>query len=114
MSKKLIFLCKHDLYRCQTNGQKFQLLVNLVTLNFILFQECFHTLLAPRSDGRAVATALQEMDFEVMLFSNLTVTEIRLALELFCELITEQTYALFYFNGHALGHGSDIYLPGKF
>ena len=68
--------------------------------------------LAPRSDGRAVANALQELGFEVMVFSNLTVTEMRLALDLFCELINEQTYALFYFNGHALGHGSDIYLPG--
>ena len=49
-----------------------------------------------------------------MAFSNLTVEEIRLALNLFCNFINEQTYVFFYFNGHALGgHGSDIYLVGK-
>jgi hypothetical protein len=48
-----------------------------------------------------------------MAFSNLNVSEIRNALDLVCSLIDEQTYVFFYFNGHALGHGSDIYLVGK-
>ncbi len=73
----------------------------------------FQTLLAPRSDGRAVAKALQEIDFEIMLLSNLTVAEIHRAVEVFCSLIDGYTYAFFYFNGHALGHGNDIYLVGK-
>ena len=74
---------------------------------------CFHALDAPRSDGQAIAKALQEMDFEVLAFSNLTILEIHKAVDLFCSFINEQTYAFFYFNGHALGHGSDIYLVGK-
>ena len=73
----------------------------------------FHPLDAPRSDGIAVAKALQEVDFEVIALSNLTVEEIRKAVDVFCTFINEQTYAFFYFNGHALGHGSDIYLVGK-
>ena len=73
----------------------------------------FHPLDAPRSDGIAVAKALQEVGFEVIALSNLTVEEIRKAVDVFCTFINEQTYAFFYFNGHALGHGSDIYLVGK-
>lgn len=74
---------------------------------------CFQSLLAPRSDGNAVAKALQEIDFEVMPFSNLNVNEILKALDLFCSFVNEQTYAFIYFNGHALGHRNDIYLVGK-
>ena len=75
--------------------------------------EWFNGLQAPRTDGKALIKVLQEMDFEVLAFSNLTVTEIHRALELFTSFINEHTYVFFYFNGHALGHGSDIYLVGK-
>ena len=76
-------------------------------------QQSFHALTAPRSDGKALAKALQELDFEVLALSNLTVDEIKKAVDLVCSFINEQTYVFFYFNGHALGHGSDIYLVGR-
>jgi hypothetical protein len=46
-------------------------------------------------------------------FSNLSLSEVRDALDLFCSFIDENTYALFYYNAHALGHGNEIYLAAK-
>ena len=34
----------------------------------------------------------------------------RNAIDLFASFIDEETYALFYYNGHAVGHNEDIYL----
>ena len=34
----------------------------------------------------------------------------RNAVELFASFIDEETYCLFYYNGHAVGHAEDIYL----
>ena len=34
----------------------------------------------------------------------------RNAVELFASFIDEETYCLFYYNGHAVGHSEDIYL----
>ena len=59
-----------------------------------------------------MAKALQEIDFEVIALSNLTVEEIKKAVDIFCDFINDQTYAFFYYSGHAVGHGSDIYLVG--
>ncbi len=73
----------------------------------------FHTLRAPKADGRSLIKALKEMDFQVLAFANLTSSEIRDAVELLCSFTDQHTYVFFYFNGHALGYGSDIYLVGK-
>lgn len=70
----------------------------------------FHQLRAPKNDGQALIKALQEMDFCVMAFANLTLSEVRDSLDLFCSFVDENTYALFYYNGHALGYGNDVYL----
>ena len=37
----------------------------------------------------------------------------RNAIEMFSTFIDSGTYALFYFNGHAIGHGNDVYLVAK-
>ncbi len=34
----------------------------------------------------------------------------RNAVDLFASFIDEETYCLFYYNGHAVGHSEDIYL----
>ena len=46
----------------------------------------------------------------MLAFTNLTLGQLRSAIELFTSFIDEETYALFYYNGHAVGHHEDIYL----
>uniref|UniRef100_A0A0K2U487 Mucosaassociated lymphoid tissue lymphoma translocation protein 1like [Haplochromis burtoni] n=1 Tax=Lepeophtheirus salmonis TaxID=72036 RepID=A0A0K2U487_LEPSM len=72
----------------------------------------FHELQAPKYDGSVLMTALKEMDFKIFSFINLTTEEIRSAVELLCSFIDDTTYVLFYYNGHALGSGTNVYLTG--
>ena len=37
----------------------------------------------------------------------------RNAIEMFASFINSGTYALFYYNGHAIGYGNDVYLVAK-
>ena len=46
----------------------------------------------------------------MLAFTNITLDQLRNAIELFTSFIDEETYALFYYNGHAVGHNEDIYL----
>ena len=46
----------------------------------------------------------------MLAFTNLTLGQLRNAIELFASFIDEETYALFYYNGHAVGFNEDIYL----
>ena len=39
--------------------------------------------------------------------------ELKSAVDTFCAFIDRNTYALFYYNGHAIGHGNDVYLVSK-
>ena len=48
--------------------------------------------------------------WQVLAFTNLTLEQLRNAIDLFASFIDEETYALFYYNGHAVGHNEDIYL----
>ena len=73
-------------------------------------QDYFHNLNAPRRDGADLIVKLQEMDFRVLAFANLSLSELRSAVDLFSKLIDNTTHALFYYNGHALGSGDDMYL----
>ena len=52
----------------------------------------------------------KELQFQVFAFTNLTLRQMRNAVELFASFIDEETYCLFYYNGHAVGHSEDIYL----
>ena len=70
----------------------------------------FPSLKATRNDGEALIRALQELQFQVLAFTNLTLGQLRSAIELFASFIDEETYALFYYNGHAVGFNEDIYL----
>ena len=70
----------------------------------------FPSLKATRNDGEALIRALQELQFQVLAFTNLTLGQLRNAIDLFASFIDEETYALFYYNGHAVGHNEDIYL----
>ena len=73
----------------------------------------FHRLRAPKNDGTALIAALKELDFQVLAFTNLTLQEVRHAIDLFAAFIDGSTYALFYYNGHALGYGNDVYLVAR-
>ena len=53
------------------------------------------------------------MTLQVLAFSNLTMDELKSAVDTFCAFIDRNTYALFYYNGHAIGHGNDVYLVSK-
>lgn len=70
----------------------------------------FPSLRATRNDGESLIRALQELQFQVLAFTNLTLGQLRNAIDLFASFIDEETYALFYYNGHAVGHHEDIYL----
>jgi mucosa-associated lymphoid tissue lymphoma translocation protein 1 len=70
----------------------------------------FPPLKATRNDGEALIRVLQELHFQVLAFTNLTLDQMRNAVDLFASFIDEETYALFYYNGHAVGHNEDIYL----
>ena len=70
----------------------------------------FPSLKATRNDGEELIKALQELQFQVLAFTNLTLGQLRNAIELFASFIDEETYALFYYNGHAVGFNEDIYL----
>jgi len=70
----------------------------------------FPSLRATRNDGEALIKALQELQFQVLAFTNLTLGQLKNAIDLFASFIDEETYALFYYNGHAVGHNEDIYL----
>lgn len=50
------------------------------------------------------------MNYEVIAFVDLKVEEIYAAVELFCSMIDDSTYALFYYNGHAV---SGVNAPNK-
>ena len=70
----------------------------------------FPSLKATRNDAEALIRALQELQFQVLAFTNITLGQLRNAMELFSSFIDEETYALFYYNGHAVGHNENIYL----
>ena len=70
----------------------------------------FPSLKATRNDGEALIKALQELQFQVLAFTNLSLGQLRNAIDLFASFIDEETYALFYYNGHAVGFNEDIYL----
>ena len=53
------------------------------------------------------------LNFKVLAFCNLTMDELKSAVDMFCAFIDRNTYALFYYNGHAIGHGNDVYLVSK-
>ena len=39
--------------------------------------------------------------------------ELKYAVDMFSSFIDRNTYALFYYNGHAIGHNNDVYLVSK-
>ena len=47
----------------------------------------FDPLKAPKNDGTSLVTALKEMDFQVFAFANITLEEMRNAVEMFASLI---------------------------
>ena len=73
----------------------------------------FHKLNAPRNDGIMLAATLRKMGFFILSFTNLTRAEIQGAVRLYAKFIDSGTYSLFYFNGHSIGNGEDLFLAAK-
>ena len=73
----------------------------------------FHKLNAPSNDGTMLAVTLRNMGFFVLSFVNLTKTEIEAAVRMYAKFIDISTYSVFYFNGHSIGNGEDLFLAAK-
>lgn len=123
---KCIITCIHNGERVESNDVVCQMStyaseskswatfkVALVICQEEYFSDDFHHLNAPRLDGLALIKALREMNFQVIALVNLTLQEVRNAVDFFCTFIDETTFAVFYYNGHALGHGEETYLVAK-
>ena len=57
----------------------------------------FDPLKAPKNDGTSLVTALKEMDFQVFAFANITLEEMRNAVEMFASFIDGKTQDPFLF-----------------
>ena len=57
----------------------------------------FDPLKAPKNDGTSLVTALKEMDFQVFAFANITLEEMRNAVEMFASFIDGKTQDTFLF-----------------
>ncbi|XP_076393850.1 mucosa-associated lymphoid tissue lymphoma translocation protein 1 isoform X2 [Megachile rotundata] len=57
-------------------------------------------LLTVRNDAALVANLLKEINFEVICLLNLTVAQMKRAIQLFSEALVDGVYGLFYFAGH--------------
>ena len=73
----------------------------------------FHKLTAPTNDGTMLAATLKNMGFFVLSFANLAKTEIEAVIRMYSKFIDSNTYSLFYFNGHSIGNGEDLFLAAK-
>ncbi|XP_029055046.2 mucosa-associated lymphoid tissue lymphoma translocation protein 1-like [Osmia bicornis bicornis] len=58
------------------------------------------TLPTARNDAAHIANLLKEIDFEVICLMNLTITQMKKAIQLFSEALVAGVYGLFYFAGH--------------
>ncbi|XP_071507440.1 mucosa-associated lymphoid tissue lymphoma translocation protein 1-like [Diadema antillarum] len=68
-------------------------------------------LVAPGSDMHKLALKLTcEMDFKVVSLLNLSLAEMRKALDIFCTLLNNGVYGLFYFSGHGFEHDGQTYM----
>ena len=71
---------------------------------------------APGFDAEVLAQNLRDISFEVICLKNLTLDQTRSAIDLFCSLVDVSTFALIYYNGHAMGgtednqQGQDLFL----
>ncbi|XP_030832617.1 mucosa-associated lymphoid tissue lymphoma translocation protein 1 [Strongylocentrotus purpuratus] len=68
------------------------------------------SLSAPGNDMEKMAYNLYRMNFKVVSLLNLTVAEMRKALKIFCSLLSEGVYGLFYFSGHGFEQGGQTYM----
>ncbi|XP_024936370.1 mucosa-associated lymphoid tissue lymphoma translocation protein 1 isoform X2 [Cephus cinctus] len=53
-----------------------------------------------KNDAALIARLLEDIGFNVICLSNLTVNQMRNAINIFCKLLSEGVYGLFYFAGH--------------
>nr|XP_054755642.1 mucosa-associated lymphoid tissue lymphoma translocation protein 1-like [Lytechinus pictus] len=65
---------------------------------------------APGNDMEKLARNLYEMQFKVVSLLNLTVAEMKKALKIFCSLLDDGVYGLFYFSGHGFEKNGQTYM----
>ncbi|XP_076760534.1 mucosa-associated lymphoid tissue lymphoma translocation protein 1 [Xylocopa sonorina] len=57
-------------------------------------------LLTPKNDAAHIGNLLKEIGFDVICLINLTINQMKNAIELFSKFLTDGVYGLFYFAGH--------------
>lgn len=62
--------------------------------------ECHECLPTPKADAGRIANLLKEIGFKVICLMNLTITQMKNAMKVFSEALSEGIYGLFYFAGH--------------
>eukprot|EP00794_Sanderia_malayensis_P017797 gene17797-19574_t len=67
-------------------------------------------LVHPGNDARDIGGALRSIGFTVVCLLDLKLKDMRKAVSLFCELITKDVYAVFYFAGHGFELNGKSYL----
>uniref|UniRef100_A0A3P9K6Q7 MALT paracaspase 3 n=1 Tax=Oryzias latipes TaxID=8090 RepID=A0A3P9K6Q7_ORYLA len=67
-------------------------------------------LMAPLMDVRELANLLQQLDFRVVSLLDLTMGEMRSAIDKFLQLLDRGVYGLFYYAGHGYEHAGRNYL----
>lgn len=67
-------------------------------------------LVHPLNDTRDIAGALASIGFTVVSLADLNLKEFRRAVSFFCQLLSEDMYAVFYFAGHGFEVHGDSYL----
>ncbi|XP_049962468.1 mucosa-associated lymphoid tissue lymphoma translocation protein 1 homolog isoform X1 [Schistocerca serialis cubense] len=68
-------------------------------------------LIMPCNDVETLSSILSKMGFRVLAFHNLTKTEMRNAVKLFCNMLQEGSYGIFYFAGHGFELDDKFMLP---
>ncbi|XP_067665150.1 mucosa-associated lymphoid tissue lymphoma translocation protein 1 homolog isoform X2 [Haliotis asinina] len=70
---------------------------------------CEISLKAPKTDIQILSDIFRRLDFKVVSLLNLTLTEMKAAVDEFCELLGDGVYSVFYFCGHGFEEKGHCY-----
>ncbi|XP_046337199.2 mucosa-associated lymphoid tissue lymphoma translocation protein 1 homolog [Haliotis rufescens] len=70
---------------------------------------CEISLKAPKTDIQILTDIFRRLDFKVVSLLNLTLTEMKAAVDAFCELLGDGVYSVFYFCGHGFEEKGHCY-----
>ncbi|XP_046543152.1 mucosa-associated lymphoid tissue lymphoma translocation protein 1 homolog isoform X3 [Haliotis rubra] len=70
---------------------------------------CEISLKAPKTDIQILSDIFRRLDFKVVSLLNLTLNEMKAAVDAFCELLGDGVYSVFYFCGHGFEEKGHCY-----